>query len=397
MILRDAAPEPGVFPVAPSDVRRSAIPQPGLATPRTRPGSSLLVLGTLGILVAAVAAALVAVYLLAGLGTGAFVVSGILALVPLTVVLLGVRWIDRWDPEPRGALLFAFLWGAGVSVIIALLVGAEVDNVVNSLGGPGAGYEFFGAVIQAPLVEEGGKSLGVLLLFLTARRHFDGPVDGVVYAAMVAGGFAFTENILYFGQALAESGGNLAGIVPIFLMRGLLSPFAHVMFTSCVGVVLGIAASRRSSAGWPLYLLAGFVPAVALHALWNGSLFFVSDFFGYYAVVQVPLFILAIVLVVYLRRQEARVTRDNLAAYARAGWFNAEEVGALATAAGRRTAMTWARSHGIAPVMKTYIRDATRLAFTRQRIETGIATSRAQADESRLLDEIVETRSALRA
>ena len=31
------------------------------------------------------------------------------------------------------------------------------------------------------------------------RREFDGVVDGVVYAGLVAAGFAFTENILYFG------------------------------------------------------------------------------------------------------------------------------------------------------------------------------------------------------
>jgi RsiW-degrading membrane proteinase PrsW (M82 family) len=316
------------------------------------------------------------------------------ALVPLVIVALGIRWIDRWDPEPRGALAFAFLWGAGVAVLIALLVGAEVDNVINSLGGPGPGYEFFGAAIQAPIVEETGKGLGVLLLFLFARKHFDGPVDGLVYAATVAGGFAFTENILYFGQALLETG-TASGVIYIFLIRGLMSPFAHVMFTACIGVFLGIAASRMKSVGGIGFFFVGLIPAILLHALWNGSLFFVQDFFGYYAIVQVPLFILAIVLVVYLRRQESKVTLRHLTAYAAAGWFHPNEINALATGPGRRVAMAWARRQGIGRVMKRYIRDSTRLAFTRQRMTTGHNVTRAQGDEAMLLDSVVTLRRSL--
>ena len=53
-------------------------------------------------------------------------------------------------------------------------------------------------MVQAPIVEEVGKGLGLLLLFVTARRAFDGPVDGVVYGALIGAGFALTENIQYF-------------------------------------------------------------------------------------------------------------------------------------------------------------------------------------------------------
>jgi hypothetical protein len=47
--------------------------------------------------------------------------------------------------------------------------------------------------------------------------------------------------------------------------------------------------------------------------------------------------------------------------------------------------------------MKRYIRDATRLAFARQRIITGRNQIGAQADESALLAEIVSARAALKA
>src|SRR5699024_4669870 len=56
---------------------------------------------------------------------------------------------------------------------------------------------FLGAVVQAPVVEEAMKSAGLLGLLIWGRRYISGPLDGVVYAALIAGGFAFTENILY--------------------------------------------------------------------------------------------------------------------------------------------------------------------------------------------------------
>ncbi|PRY69678.1 RsiW-degrading membrane proteinase PrsW (M82 family) [Glaciihabitans tibetensis] len=387
--------EPTAAPRAPSEVRAGVVPQPALAgSPKRRYG--LVILGVLAIAVLAIIVLLVIVYFIAGLGVSAFIFAGVLAIVPLAIVLLGIRWIDRWDPEPRGALAFCFLWGAGVAVLIALLVGAQVDNVVNSLGGPGPGYEFFGAVIQAPIVEEVGKGLGVLMLFLFARKHFDGPVDGLVYAATVAAGFAFSENILYFGQAIIESGGSVAGVFQIFLIRGLMSPFAHVMFTACIGIFLGLAASRTGGGGGAGFFLIGLIPAVALHALWNGSLFIVRDFYGYYLVIQLPLFLLAIAIVIYLRRQESRVTQRHLTAYALAGWFNPDEVGALATGQGRRTAMRWARQHGVDRAMKRYIRAATRLAFSRQSMVSGHRVVRAQEEEAAQLEVVVASRRALR-
>lgn len=394
MTHRDPTAESPLAASAPSQVRDAVGPQPGLA-PARRSNVGLVLLAAAAIIVLLLILLVVVVYLVTGLGVDAFAFAGALALVPLAIVLLGIRWIDRWDPEPRGALAFAFLWGAGVSVLIALLIGAEIDNVVNSLGGPGPGYEFFGAAIQAPIVEEAGKGLGVLLLLIFNRKHFDGPVDGVVYAATVAAGFAFTENILYFGQALLESG-SVAGVAQIFLIRGLMSPFAHVMFTACIGVALGLAATRTGAAGSIGFFLLGLVPAIGLHALWNGSLYFVRDFYGYYAVVQVPLFIAAIALVVYLRRKEAQVTLRHLSAYAEAGWFHPGEVGALATGNGRRVAMAWARKHGVAVTMRRYIRDSTRLAFARQRMISGRRVARAQTDESHLLADIVATRRNLR-
>ncbi|MET0480098.1 MAG: hypothetical protein ABWZ69_01950, partial [Mycetocola sp.] len=73
------------------------------------------------------------------------------------------------------------------------------------------------------------------------------------------------------------------------------------------------------------------------------------------------------------RRQEIRLTEARLGEYAAAGWFTPTEVQMLATWPGRRQAHAWARTlpGNRAAAMKTFTRDATRLAMTRQRMITG--------------------------
>lgn len=388
---RSTAPE---LHEAPTDVRRETqTAQAGMPAPRrTSPG--LVVASVIGFILAALSLLFVLAYLFVGLGAAGVIVGGVLALVPLGIVFWGIRWIDRWEPEPRGALVFAFLWGAGVSVLIALIVDAEIQNVIAAAGLGGFGVEFFGYAVQAPIVEEVGKGLGVLLLFFAVRRHFDGPVDGIVYSAWVAGGFAFTENILYFGSELASS--STASTVEVFFVRGLMSPFAHVMFTAFIGAAIGYAAQRP---GWWRGVVAfgiGLVPAVLLHAFWNGVLFFITDFYGYYVVVQMPLFFVAVWLVSMLRRQEQRITRERLGEYAAVGWFHEQEVAMLSSPEGRRDALRWAQSHGIKPLMRDFIRDSTSLAYARQRILGDRDSIGSQADEAALLQKVAASRHALR-
>jgi RsiW-degrading membrane proteinase PrsW (M82 family) len=379
---------------APDDVRleTTQVAQPGLALPPRRSRAGLVVAAVIGFIVLALVMLFVLAYLFVGLGPAGVIIGGIMALVPLTIVFWGIRWIDRWEPEPRGALVFAFLWGAGVSVLIALIVDAEIQNVIAAAGLGEFGAEFFGAAIQAPIVEEVGKGLGVLLLFFAVRRHFDGPVDGIVYSAWVAGGFAFTENILYFGSELAAGGAP----VEVFFIRGIMSPFAHVMFTAFIGAAIGFAAQRPGWFRGVVAFVIGLIPAVLLHAFWNGVLFFISDFYGYYLLVQVPMFLVAVWLVTLLRRQERRITFERLSEYAAVGWLHPDEVAMLASPGGRRAAMGWARSHGLAPLMKAFIRDATRLAYARQRVLADRDTIGAQADEAELLQRVAASRHALR-
>ncbi|MHA7262104.1 PrsW family intramembrane metalloprotease [Arthrobacter sp. TMN-37] len=345
------------------------------------------------LLITALVLAALVWFLSQSLGTAALVLCAVLALVPLGICALGLGWIDRWDPEPRGALLFAFLWGAGISVVVTLVLGNYVLGVL-SVALDSTPTDILGPVLQAPVVEEFAKGLGVLVLVYSRRSHFDGPVDGIVYAGTVAAGFAFTENILYFSSAVLEAG-NVAAVVGVFVLRGLFSPFAHVMFTAALGFVVGGAVSRGGGSARVLpAFVVGLVPAIAGHMLWNGgTVLLFNDFFSFYLLVQVPLFCLAVVAVVLIRRAERRLTESRLGDYVDAGWFTPQEVSMLATRPGRTQALAWAGSFGARSEMKAFIQASTRLAFTRQRMVNGRPGGRHAAEERALLDSAAQHRA----
>lgn len=331
-------------------------------------------------------------YFLTFLGTGASLIGMIVALVPFAVVLFAVRVIDRWEPEPRGLVVFAVAWGAIASVGIALLVDLGVTLLVGR--SDSVARDLFSSVIQAPVVEEGAKALGLLLIFVTARRAIDGPVDGIVYGALVGAGFAFTENIQYF--AISYLDGGAGDLTATFFVRGILSPFAHAMFTAVTGFALGLAARRGAAGGRAVGALGlGLLGAIALHAFWNGSVM-LGDFFALYLTLQVPLFIGFMIGILALRREEARLTHARLGEYAAAGWFTTQEVDMLATPAGRREAVRWAKNLHTdrSPIMRTFIADATALAAARQRSISGRDAAAAE-DENVLLKRTVAARASL--
>lgn len=364
------------------------VPQPASAVRRM--SGSIVVLSVGGGALAFLSLFIVLPFLFSNVGPAGFVIGFLASLIPLSVVLLAVWAIDRWEPEPRRLLVFAFTWGAAVSIAVTLLI--QPLFVLTFPSADPAELRTYLATVQAPIVEEFAKSLGLLAIMLLARRHIDGPVDGVVFAFTIAGGFAFTENILYFGRALAESPDPGVDLAQVFFLRGVMSPFAHALFTGTTGLIMGLAARRASTGGIVLAFVLGLLPAMFLHNRWNSM---GQGFFAEYVTVQVPLFILAVLGIVLLRVAEKRLTRQRLGEYAAAGWFTPAEVELLATLSGRQRALAWAGTYGRKQQMRDFIRAATRLANIRQRILAGREVQDHQGEERIQLQRVLAMRAAL--
>lgn len=374
--------------VAPAGESAPQIP-PAPQWPDRRPRrTSTLVFEIVGIALGLVGALwLLSVVAAQGGGVAGTVLAGFLAFLPLAGVLAAIMWVDRWEPEPRWLLLTALLWGVGVSTAVSLILNEAFALYVTGATGSSLAASVLGTVVGAPLVEESAKGLGVLLIFLLRRKFFDGPVDGIVYAAVVAAGFAFTENILYFVQysdVLSE----------VFLARAIQSPFAHVTFTAVIGIALGFASRTASRYSWLWLFPLGWFGAVMLHAVWNGSAA-LALYDVLYWLFQVPLFAAGIVLVVWLRNDEKATIGHRLTECAQAGWFAPYEIQMLTSLGGRRAARRWAASRGAgaARAMKDFQRAATSLAFTRQRALSGRYDVGARLDEQELLDRVVRARA----
>jgi protease PrsW len=243
----------------------------------------------------------------------AMTIGAVFALPPL-LVYLWIPWIvDRYDPEPWWCLLIALSWGA----IAACGFSAVINTIVHAFGaaiGGDAFGEVLGACVSAPIVEELTKGMAVFGVFFFLRRQFDGIVDGVIYATFAALGFAAVENIVYYGNAakaemLTSEEGLLAGT---FIVRGILAPWGHPLYTSMIGLGFGVA--RETTTTWLKWLspVGGYLFAVFLHAVWNTA----ATISNALVIVMLPLWFLFVLaffaLVIWLVKRKGGIIRDHL-------------------------------------------------------------------------------------
>ncbi|HEY3688296.1 MAG TPA: PrsW family intramembrane metalloprotease [Streptosporangiaceae bacterium] len=305
-----------------------------------------------------------------GLGGARATAIGIaLALPTAAAIVAALLWVDRLEPEPRLNLLFAFLGGAGMATLLALVVNTvSRDYLVVPAFGVTEGT-LISTVIGAPIVEETAKG-GVLLMLLRLRRQeIDGPTDGIVYAAMVGVGFALSENVNYYMRGLHLGGTMLAYTV---VLRGLIAPLCHPLFTSMTG--LGVAYSAERRGGSRAAIVIGWLAAIVLHALWNtSSQFKLPGIAIVYALLLIVLLVLVGVLL-HDRHRLVRLIARHVPAYAGNGLVTDDDVLMLSSLHGRRGARVWARLHGgmrSARAMGDYQLAATELALLHHRVETG--------------------------
>jgi RsiW-degrading membrane proteinase PrsW (M82 family) len=351
---------------------------------------ALVALGICGLLVFGV--------LIQNVGTLGVTVGTFGALLPVGPVVAAFLWMDRWEPEPPRVLLIAFLWGACFATLAALILNSSAELATSAaLGDAGAS---FSAVFVAPWVEEFFKGAFLLGLLLFRRREFDGVLDGVVYAGVVGAGFAFTENVLYLGQAFVAGAANGQSyeVLAVLVMRGVLTPFAHPLFTSMTGIGLGIATNARSGFVRLLAPVAGYLVAVFLHSCWNASASYANgaELLPVYVTIMLPIFMFVLALVLYQRRREQRVIAAELPGMARAGWIAPSEVELLQSLAGRRGWLRAVRRRsgaGVAKAVADYQASVTELAILRHRMGRGSMGPHARDWHDELLVDVLASRA----
>jgi protease PrsW len=316
------------------------------------------------------------VLLVIGIETGPIgLILGLLAAtipVPLYVVL--VLWIDRYEGEPLWMLSTAFFWGALVAPFFAFLFNTSSGLIVSTLASDAQAGEAFASVISAPIVEEIGKAFILWIFFFWKKDEFDGVVDGIVYASMAGLGFAMTENILYYGNAAATSGGVLTATV---IVRGFFAPFSHPLFASLTGIGLGLARQSTNLAVKLLTPIVGLLMAIFMHSIWNASAVFGGGgvFILTYIIVMVPAFLIMLIVIMMSLRREGQVVRQFLMSDIERGFFTREEYDQLCSIFGRMGSSLNALSNtGMKGwrARRRFNQLASELAFHRSRVSRGI-------------------------
>jgi RsiW-degrading membrane proteinase PrsW (M82 family) len=191
--------------------------------------------------------------------------TGATTLVP-TLILLGsflvpvtfVVWaFERWRDEHVTA----------ERIVIAFVVGGLLGVLGAALLEPYLLDPSPGLFLGVGLLEEAVK-LGALVLVTRSipRRHAR---DGFVLGAAVGFGFAAFETAGYaFNALLTVQGLSLSALVQTELIRGLLTPFGHGLWTAILGGIL-FHEARGGRLRLSATVVGMFLWVSVLHALWD--------------------------------------------------------------------------------------------------------------------------------
>ena len=188
--------------------------------------------------------------------------------VPMFLYAAFVNWLDRYEKEPKLLLGAAFVWGVviagGGAYILNTLFGIGIYVLTGSEGAA----DFGTTSIIAPIIEEGLKGLAVLVVFLLFRKEFDSILDGIVYGATTALGFAALENVLYiYRNGYQESGWE--GFWFLVVVRVVLVGWMHPFFTAFTGIGFAVARLNRNTLIKIIAVPLGYLVAVTAHAFHN--------------------------------------------------------------------------------------------------------------------------------
>ena len=184
--------------------------------------------------------------------------EGIIGALLITIIwFVFITRMDILEPEKIKYLLMVLI----LSIVICEFVYPLYDFTNITLqfrleGSPS--YKFFYCVMGIGLIEETIKIIPILLIFFLTKK-FNEPVDLIMYAAVVALGFAFMENLNYFNKS------GLTLIAP----RTITATMMHIFFSAIAVYGILLYRFRRSSSIW---ILVFFLIACLLHGIYDFGL-----------------------------------------------------------------------------------------------------------------------------
>ena len=177
-----------------------------------------------------------------------------LAVAPVALLLFVVYKSDKYEKEPLGMLILAFVLGI-LSIQMDLLTVALINVVYTG------STVFYSAFLEAGIPEELCKWT-LFMLVIWRNKNFNEFFDGIVYATFIGLGFACVENIMYvFGE------GDFFSALYVGHLRAGLSVPGHFLF----GVIMGycLAMAKYYPEQRKKYLLFSLIVPMAAHGIFD--------------------------------------------------------------------------------------------------------------------------------
>ncbi|MFQ5553100.1 MAG: PrsW family glutamic-type intramembrane protease [Thermoplasmata archaeon] len=197
-----------------------------------------------------------------------------LAFLPPIIFVFWFRNTERYEREPWKQVFRAFVWGAFIGVIVAVILSFILATILLEAGTFLLRHVHVGLVealdaqlnlsllillvVVAPVTEEFAKGLGVFRV----RGYINEVEDGVVYGAAAGLGFGATENLAYGAIAFATAG--LGASLILIGVRSFSSALLHAAATGTFGYGVAVSKLVPGKTLLPFYLLA-----VLMHGTFN--------------------------------------------------------------------------------------------------------------------------------
>ena len=214
------------------------------------------------------------------IGAGLFIVTTIVMLLTgnlnlyPTVILIGNFLVPvvfvafLYDHQQFSSLSLdtvatSFCVGGILGVLGASILESLVLPVASN---PTQGLSLGGA-FAVGLIEEGCKI--AVVAFLARKMDHTSQMDGLLLGGAVGMGFAALESTGYAFTTLLLSHGSVSASLAETLIRGLLAPFGHGIWTGILGAVLFRESTPRHYRITGTLILTYLFVSV-LHGLWDG-------------------------------------------------------------------------------------------------------------------------------
>ena len=176
------------------------------------------------------------------------------------LMVLLVRRYDLYEKEPWYMVLVAVALG----VVVMRFAGLVENQLLAYLDLPYRQFAAKAALVAA--VEEFAKLMVAVVIALGFRRHFNDPLDGLVYGTLGGLGMALEESLLYIGLSTDKDA--------LLLGAEVVRLFAHSLMGGLLGFAVGLTLRPPDRAGkgtrrkvaLPLTCVA---VALVVHFCWN--------------------------------------------------------------------------------------------------------------------------------